>query len=397
MRHKKKAIIILLTVFFFSFIPCPLPFAPCPFANAADPSKELSVIEKNLKKRKQQVQETIRQEKSVLSDLEKININIRQKQKELKDYENRITKTRLQISTLEEEIAELAGKMEQRRQVMREHLRTLYKQQYGGKALVLITAGDYQELLKKSRYMSLLSHQDKKSIDTFIGEINGMNAKKKDLEVLRTNLDISRANVQKKRNELHAELAGKDKLLASVRSRRSSYESMVKELEESSVRLREMIQRLEKEKPAKLLDGKGFRALKGRLDWPIDGEVAVAFGKYYDPQYNIPVFKNGIEIRADHGEEPKAVSDGSVVYADWFKGYGLLLIINHGSGYHTLYGHLSEIFSKPGDIIEKGAIVGKTGESGLLNVPTLYFEIRYRGKPVDPMGWLKKQTKKNNR
>jgi septal ring factor EnvC (AmiA/AmiB activator) len=112
---------------------------------------------------------------------------------------------------------------------------------------------------------------------------------------------------------------------------------------------------------------------------------------------NIPVFKNGIEISADDGEQPVAVSGGNVVYADWFKGYGLLLIINHGSGYHSLYGHLSEIFYRSGDIITKGTAVGNIGESGLLNVPSLYFEIRYKGKPVDPMQWLIRTNNKNHR
>ncbi|HDN95370.1 MAG TPA: hypothetical protein ENG76_04775, partial [Nitrospirae bacterium] len=84
---------------------------------------------------------------------------------------------------------------------------------------------------------------------------------------------------------------------------------------------------------------------------------------------------------------------GRVVYSDWFKGYGLLLIINHGKGYHSLYGNLSEIFHKTGDIINEGTAVGNVGNSSILNVPTLYFEIRYKGKPIDPVKWLKKKHK----
>ena len=80
-----------------------------------------------------------------------------------------------------------------------------------------------------------------------------------------------------------------------------------------------------------------------------------------------------------------------MVFADWFKGYGNLLIINHGEGYHTLYANLSEIFFKVGDIIKVHDTVGKVGESGILNAPSLYFEIRYKGKPLDPVQWLKKR------
>jgi len=85
------------------------------------------------------------------------------------------------------------------------------------------------------------------------------------------------------------------------------------------------------------------------------------------------------------------VYDGKVVYADWFKGYGQVIIVSHGDNYHTLYGNLSEIFYKRGDIITKGEPIGRVGQSGQSEEPTLYFEIRYKGKPVDPERWLKKK------
>jgi len=108
---------------------------------------------------------------------------------------------------------------------------------------------------------------------------------------------------------------------------------------------------------------------------------------------SIPTFKKGIEIEAKAGDTALSVLGGRVVYADWFKGYGLLLIVNHGKGFHSLYAHLSEIFHKTGDIIKGRQAVGKIGESGLLNVPSLYFEIRYKGKPYDPLKWLRYRKK----
>jgi septal ring factor EnvC (AmiA/AmiB activator) len=77
-----------------------------------------------------------------------------------------------------------------------------------------------------------------------------------------------------------------------------------------------------------------------------------------------------------------------VVYADWFKGYGQLVIVNHGQGYHSLYGNLSEIFLKAGDIIERDTKIGRVGTSGMLDRPSLYFEVRYKGRPLNPSQWL---------
>ena len=178
---------------------------------------------------------------------------------------------------------------------------------------------------------------------------------------------------------------------------RSSYEKMARELKDSSVKLKKIIMEQEKKVVPASVTGKGFRNMKGALPWPIDGKVLVPFGKYKDPKYNIPVFKNGIEIKTKTGATASSVHGGRVVYADWFKGYGQVLIINHDKGYHSLYGNLTEIFYKAGDIISKGRNVGIIAEKGLLNVPTLYFEIRYKGKPIDPLGWLKQKRKTGNK
>jgi septal ring factor EnvC (AmiA/AmiB activator) len=386
---KKVRLLSAVCCLLFTFILT----SPFPPVHAANPKKDLSEVEKKLKQKKQQVKEAIEQEKSILSEIDSINKNIRKIQGEIKTYERRISQTESDIKNLEDEIITLSGKLEQNKQKLKRRLQDLYKQHYGAKALILITAKDYQDLLTKGRYLNLIAYYDRQIIESVNSEISMANEKKNNLEVLKKNLQISKENVLKKKDEMNNEIANKDNLLASVRSKRSSYERMIKELEESSEKLRAMIETFEREKPSERVTGKGFRAQKGHLPWPINGEVIIPYGKYSDPQYNIPVFKNGIEIKAADSDQPRAVAGGDVVYADWFKGYGLLLIINHGNGYHSLYGHLSEISFKSGDIVERGAVVGRIGVSGVLNVPSLYFEIRYKGKPLDPLQWLSKNKR----
>ena len=212
------------------------------------------------------------------------------------------------------------------------------------------------------------------------------------MEELQTKLEQSTLIAKKKKKELEKERVRKDKLLSSIRTKRKNYEETIKDLEQSSKKLQKMIKALAKKKIPASVSGKGFRASKRQLPWPIRGKVIVPFGKYKDPKFNITVFKNGIEIKAAPKDRPRAIAGGNIVYADWFKGYGLLLIINHGGGYHSLYGNLAEIFNKTGDIINKGTVIGKVGKSRILNIPSLYFEIRYKGKPINPMQWLKKKS-----
>jgi septal ring factor EnvC (AmiA/AmiB activator) len=106
-----------------------------------------------------------------------------------------------------------------------------------------------------------------------------------------------------------------------------------------------------------------------------------SYGKVKHPSFNTYTFNKGIGIGASPGSEFRAVETGQVLYAAWFKGYGNLLIVDHGDGYYSLYAHASELFVQVGDRVKRQQIVGRTGEGGSLNGPALYFEIRHQGKP----------------
>jgi septal ring factor EnvC (AmiA/AmiB activator) len=380
--------LLILLIFFLSIV-TPLPSAP----EAADAKKKLSEIQEEIKEKKQLVKESIKKEKSVIEKIEDINESIKKKEIELKNYDKRISQTLSETQKLSKEIDELNNKLSGRQQYLKQRLRALYKEQYGGHALILISAKDYQDLIKKSRYISLIAYYDNKLINQYGADIKELIPKKRELEALNAKLNADKNIAKEMQKALQADRDKKDKLLETIRSRRQAYEKTIEGLEESSRKLRKMIESLKEKKLPKKITGKGFAALKGRLPWPVDGKVAIPFGQYKDPVFNITVFKNGIELQAQQEERPKAVAGGRVVYADWFKGYGLLLIIDHGNGYHSLYGNLSEIFLNTGDILIERTVVGKIGKSELLNFPTLYFEIRYKGKPLDPVEWLEKKSR----
>lgn len=358
---------------------------------AASPKKKLSQIEKKIKSKKRKVKEALKKESSILSRIQEIEQNINKKTRELKDYKKRIRVAQSKIRTHEKALSSLKKKLSKKHDFLKERLISLYKQQYGDSALILISAKDYNDLVRRSRYISLIAYNDNKMMNTYMKDLKDIDMKITGLEMLKKKLEANTTNARQKKRDLHRSRVKKDKLLVTVRSKRSSYEKAINELKESSKKLRALIKKFEKKKIPKSILGKGFRSLKGRLPWPVKGKVIVPYGKYKDPKFNITVFKNGIELKVKEGYRPKAVAGGQVVFANWFKGYGRLLIINHGSGYHSLYGNLTEIFHETGDIIKQGTSIGKTGKSEILNVPSLYFEIRYKGKPVDPMKWLKRK------
>ena len=126
----------------------------------------------------------------------------------------------------------------------------------------------------------------------------------------------------------------------------------------------------------------GFEHQKGLLDFPVKGEVTGFFGKELDERHTTKVYRKGIEIRA-------RVFNGRVIFASQFKGYGLMMVVDHGGGYYTVYAHAAKLFKKVNDEIVKNDIIAEVGDGGQTAEPTLYFEVRKGGKPEDPLNWLR--------
>ncbi len=139
-----------------------------------------------------------------------------------------------------------------------------------------------------------------------------------------------------------------------------------------------------RETPAPMQDGAAFRALRGRLRLPVAGELASRFGS---PPGDDGFSRKGVFIRARAGQDVKAVAAGRVVFADWLRGFGNLVIVDHGDGYMSLYGNNEALLRQPGDSVRAGDAIASVGASGGQETPGLYFEMRHQGRPFDPLGW----------
>ncbi|MDR0634499.1 MAG: peptidoglycan DD-metalloendopeptidase family protein [Azoarcus sp.] len=132
--------------------------------------------------------------------------------------------------------------------------------------------------------------------------------------------------------------------------------------------------------------GVSFAQLRGRLNFPVTGEL---IGRFGSPRAGQGTTWRGVFIRAANGAEVRAVSDGEVVFSDWLRGYGNLLIVDHGGGYLSIYGNNDALYKEVGDTVRGGEGVASVGASGVEGDSGLYFEIRHRGQAVDPMQWVK--------
>lgn len=138
------------------------------------------------------------------------------------------------------------------------------------------------------------------------------------------------------------------------------------------------------------LDDTSFSKQKGRLPIPAQGKIISFFGTVKNGDYKSFTFQSGIDIRVERGEPVRSVFKGEVMFAQWLKGYGNMVIINHGDNYYTLYAHVEEVFKKKGEAVGAGEVIATAGDTGSIKGLCLHFEVRHHGKPMNPMNWLKK-------
>jgi septal ring factor EnvC (AmiA/AmiB activator) len=221
-----------------------------------------------------------------------------------------------------------------------------------------------------------------------------------------------RRAVESERAALNTEAERRRSLLAQVRDDRATSERMAAELEEASRRLEALVRELgrraqartrpaavRRPEPARPQEGTpsrapsvGLGALRGQLPWPLDGRIVAGFGRQVHPRFGTETFRTGVDIDADEGALIRAVYAGVVLYRGWLKGYGNLVILDHGDGFYTLYGHASEVLVTEGERVRGGQGIARVGETGSLVGPRLYFEVRYQGRAEDPREWLRERS-----
>jgi septal ring factor EnvC (AmiA/AmiB activator) len=175
--------------------------------------------------------------------------------------------------------------------------------------------------------------------------------------------------------------------LSAVRGERQVHERAASEAEAQSRKLAEFIEALPPSRSGPT-PYTGFASLRGRLPRPAGSRIEVGFGRVVDPRFRTVTVQKGVDIAAERGEEVHAVAPGRVVHAGWFKGYGNLVIVDHGEGFHTLVAHLASMTAAAGEEVDAGALLGTVGDTGSLKGSYLYFEVRENGKPIDPKAWL---------
>ena len=248
---------------------------------------------------------------------------------------------------------------------------------------VLLSSADFRSMVWRSRAMETLVDRDVELLRETQRLTRYQERALKKLDRLKVLLAERTERVHEEAERAERQKAALIDVLNYLQAESKQSSRLVKELEQAERKLGQLVADVEAG-PAT----SGFGALRGKMPFPANGLIEMGFGRVVNPRFNTVTVQKGLDIRATAGTEVKAIAEGKVVYAGWLRGYGNLLIVDHGGGFHSLMAHLSDFARSVGDEVKPGDALAHVGDTGSLKGPYLYFEIRHRGEAIDPAPWL---------
>jgi murein hydrolase activator len=363
-------------------------------ATAAGAADDLAANRRELAALQQQIDATLGDLRSkraaagdLAADLEKLDHALerlreltRRSDRELKELDRQLVARQGELEQLRRRLAETERQLKQR-------LVALYKSgQVGVARAFLSTAGTPLELAEKYAFLSRIVRHDRQLMADFRQQTAAAEQAVLELQQLRERQAALAAQRRAEQTALNAAGQAKQQLLAELRADEARLAAALKELRAKAARLSELVKKLETAKVAPYT-GKSneFTAQKGRLPWPVAGTVRIGYGSTRHPDLGTLIESNGLEIAVPPQTEVKAVWAGRVLYASPLKGFGNLMVIDHGDKYYSLYAHADRFTRKVGELVKAQDVVALSGHEGR---DAIYFEIRHRGTPVDPRAWL---------
>lgn len=388
-KAKKKRFILTIPVLVLTLFSC----------SGASAQQDISELEKRLAKINQEIQileAKIRQEKqkesTLLSQLDKISWQKKLIRNELSRLAIQMEKTTRELSSLKDDIADLKKKLEREQQGMEKTLVALYKYGKFNFLQFLLETEDMSALFAESKHLSLLANHQQTIISDYLKTMSDLKQAELAQETKKREISQLIRDTDQKKQEFEAQEAEGRELIRKIQKNKKNYEQALKEQNERAEQLQSLMKKLAAQEITLPFKFVPFYEKKGKLPWPISGKIITRFGLERHQQFNTITMNNGIEISPQKGSSiVSSIHPGKVVFGDYFQGYGNLLIIDHGMNYYSLYGHCAEFLVNKGDLVREGQAVAIVGDTGSLKGLSLYLEIRFKTKPLDPLQWLKRR------
>lgn len=327
------------------------------------------------------------QQSKLLVELDSLDKDRRAKAADLQRIERELAEAEKKLAESSSRADTLRLQAESQRPDAEARLVQLYKLGRAGHWRMLLDVDDLRLMGRAYRNAAAMTAIDRQRIEAHQRTLQALEKEQNELQTRTAMLEQLQTDARKARAAADRAIAAHTSLLDSIDARRDLNAQMTGELQAAQQRLQASL---------KEAQGNGaspidlpLRAFQGALPWPVRGRLQSRFGRDASSRFGTAIVRNGIEIAVAPGQRVAAVHEGAVAYADQFTGYGTLVIIEHGNGAYTLYGHLDAAHVARGDRVQPGTSLGASGRNPNGN-PVVYFELRIDGRPVDPLQWLEK-------
>ena len=362
-----------------------------------------------------------KESKNLLSQLSRLKQDANNSQTQVTQLEQAITRLQASVNELNTKIAALNASIAKIMNSLRARLVDIYKFTPEENSLsVLLTSEGPHEAVNTAYMLRRFARQDTDMIDNLHAQQQELIASRKQLENDKSELENKLEDLRKKRAEYDTSIKKTDTLLKSVQGEQKKAESAAKELENAQKAVGNKINSLMKQKktaqakkqqaakstpapksaPAQKQAQKAAPAVKqqqstpskapGSLSWPVNGTVTMQYGSRVHPTFKTKIFNSGIDIAAPSGTPVKAAGPGEVLYQGWLRGFGQVVIVDHGGDLSTVYAHLGGTSVREGASVKTGTVIGKVGNTGTDAQYGLHFEVRKNGSAQNPMNYLRR-------
>ena len=368
----KKTIIFAL--FFVLLLPVFGSFAE----EMSNEEKKLLELQSEIAQQRQKLKITRAEEQRALSSLYLIRKNLIRAQKSLTNAKVKVTDNKKEITKLKFELSDAEKKIKRQSVNLEKRLKEVYKSGSDRLLDIIFASKSMADFINRSYYFGRIISRDVDLIANIKQQIETIKSTRSQLELANVEIKDMVKVIETEKREISRSSAEKEKAYQSLRARRKEYEKRVRMLEASSLEIEKFIR----------ARGKSAAVSSGRFIWPMKGRIVSRYGYRRHPIWGGFHLHAGIDIAAPYGKPIACADSGEVIFSGWWDGYGKAVVIDHGRGYTTVYGHMSRIYMQAGQKVEKSQVIGLIGSTGFSTGPHLHFEIRYNGKPIDPLAYL---------
>lgn len=352
-----------------------------PESAVASPSSTLSRIQQQLAARRKRLAQVAQQERWALTQLSGAQERLERAAVHLSETAAALATTQRAVQGATHSLAAITTRLAVHEQLMGTRVRAFYERGPVGYLDVLLDSADFRDFIARSYLITRVIEQDLSLYHRVAAERRERQNVQASLVAHQEQLSEEQEQWATHRRETARLADERRRLLERVRNERQAQEAAIRELEAESARITEII----RQSARGGLRGPALTLRNGALLWPVTGRISSGYGWRIHPIFGTREFHTGIDIAAAYGTPIQAAQDGIVLFNGWMRGYGMLVILDHGSGVTTTYSHLSASLVRVGDHVTRGTAIARIGSTGWSTGPHLFFEVREEGRPVDPL------------